>query len=87
MKVAKIKTGDNLNGFGLTDGKVYTALPRKDTLAPYTDPYIWFSGVSGDYTKYYLIEGKGKLDSLYPISEFKTIEEIREENIENILSL
>jgi len=85
MKVAKIKTGDNLNGFGLTDGEVYEALPRPDTLAPYTDPYIWFSGVSGDYTKYYLIEDKGKLDSLYPISEFEPIEEFREKQIEKIL--
>jgi hypothetical protein len=44
MKVIKIKT--DVKWDELTDGKVYNALPRPDTLAPYTDPYIWYRGMS-----------------------------------------
>ena len=85
MKVIKIKT--DVKWDELTDGKVYNALPRPDTLAPYTEPYIFF-GVN-DNRKYYRIEksDRSTTNYLYPISEFKTIEEIREEKIENILSL
>ena len=86
MKVIKIKT--DVKWDELTDGKVYNALPRPDTLAPYTKPYIWTGGI-GDYTEYYCIErtDRGTTNYTYPISEFKTLEEIREEKIENILSL
>ena len=85
MKVIKIKT--DIKWDELTDGKVYQALPREDTLAPYVNPYIFFS--SNDNNQYYRIEKTDRetLNYLYPISEFKTIEEIREEKIENILSL
>ena len=85
MQVVKIKT--DIKWDELTDGKVYTALPRKDTLAPYVNPYIFF-GVN-DSRQYYRIEksDRSTTNYLYPISEFKTIEQIREENIENILSL
>jgi len=91
MKVIKIKT--DVEWDELTDGKVYNALPREDTLAPYTNPYVWFgshiSSKINDDKRYYLIEksDKGTTKYYYPISEFKTIEEIREEKIENILSL
>ena len=84
MKVIKIKT--DIKWDELTDGKVYNALPREDTLAPYVNPYIFFGA---NNIQYYRIE-KTDMETLnyhYPISEFKTIEEIREENIENILSL
>jgi len=85
MKVIKIKT--DIKWDELTDGKVYNALPREDTLAPYVNPYTFF-GVN-DHIQYYRIEesDKGTTNYTYPISEFKTIEEIREEKIENILSL
>jgi hypothetical protein len=91
VKVVKIKTENKWNE--LTVGKVYQALPREDTLAPYVNPYVWFdshiSSKINDDKRYYLIEesDQGTTKYFYPISEFKTIEEIREENIENILSL
>jgi hypothetical protein len=85
MKVVKIKT--DIKWDELTEGKVYNALPRKDTLAPYVNSYIFF--VENHNIQYYRIEKNDRetLNYLYPISEFKTIEEIREEKIENILSL
>ena len=91
MKVVKIKTENKWNE--LTDGKVYQALPREDTLAPYVNSYVWFgshiSSKINDDKRYYLIEesDKGTTKYFYPISEFKTIEEIREEKIENIFNI
>jgi len=85
MKVIKIKT--DIKWDELTDGKVYNALPREDTLAPYVTPYIFF-GVN-DHIQYYRIEKTDRetLNYLYPISEFKTIEEIREEKIDIIFNI
>ncbi len=85
MKVIKIKT--DIKWDELTEGKVYTALPRKDTLAPYVNPYIFF--VANHNIQYYRIEKNDRetLNYLYPISEFKTIEEIREEKIDIIFNI
>jgi hypothetical protein len=89
MKVVKIKTETTWDG--LTPGKVYDAIPRKDTLAPYINPYIYFgSNISqklDDQGQYYLIAlpDKGTKKYYYPVSEFEPVEEFRKKQIEKIL--
>jgi len=40
MKVVKIQTHNQWDE--LTTGKIYEAVPRTETLAPYVNPYVWF---------------------------------------------
>lgn len=87
MKVAKIKTNSKKKRLlpELIVGKLYEVVPREDTLAPYVNPYVWFDKY--DYEKkYYKIKSdKGTKNYFYPISEFESIEEFREKQIEKIL--
>jgi hypothetical protein len=89
MKVIKIKTQNPWNE--LTVGKVYTALPREDTLAPYINRYIWFGGQISqklkDEAQYYLIKETDLKTTkyFYPVSEFEPLDENREGKISLIL--
>jgi hypothetical protein len=89
MKVAKIKTNSKKKRLlpELIVGKLYEVVPREDTLAPYINPYVWFgSQFSSKDEKYYQIKSnKGTKNYFYPISEFESIEEFREKQIEKIL--
>ena len=89
MKVVKIKTHNEWDE--LTTGKIYVAVPRTETLAPYVNPYVWFGNSISknlkDDAQYYLIAktDTGTTKYFYPISEFESIEEFREKQIEKIL--
>lgn len=91
MKVVKIQTHNEWTE--LTTGKIYDALPRTETLAPYVNPYVWFgsviSGKLKDDAQYYLIAktDKGTTKYFYRVFEFEPIEKIREEKLNNLLSL
>ena len=90
MKVVKIKTHNEWDE--LTTGKIYEAVPRTETLAPYVNPYVWFgSAISQklkDNAQYYLIAktDKGTTKYFYPVFEFEPIEEFRNEQIEKIFN-
>lgn len=84
MKVVKIKTNSIKRSLipELIVGKLYEAVPREDTLAPYVNPYVWFDKYGGE--KYYKIKSEG-INYFYPISDFESIGEFREKQIEKIL--
>ena len=86
MKVAKIKTNSKKKRLlpELIVGKLYEVVPREDTLAPYINPYVWF-GYGNDKKYYQIKSNKGTKNYFYPISEFESIEEFREKQIEKIL--
>ena len=91
MKVVKIKTHNEWNE--LTVGKIYVAIPRTETIAPYINPYIWFGKIISknlkDDAQYYLIAktDTGTTKYFYPVFEFEPIEENREKKLNNLLSL
>ena len=91
MKVVKIQTHNQWDE--LTTGKIYEAVPRTETLAPYVNPYVWSGSLISqklkDDAQYYLIAktDKGTTKYFYPVFEFEPIEKIREEKLNNLLSL
>lgn len=90
MKVVKIQTHNQWDE--LTNGKIYEAVPRTETLAPHENPYVW-SGNSisknlKDDAQYYLIAktDKGTTKYFYPVFEFEPIQEFRNKQIEKIFN-
>ena len=90
MKVVKIQTHNQWDE--LTTGKIYEAVPRTETLAPYVNPYVWYGNSISknlkDDAQYYLIAKTdlGTTKYFYPVFEFEPIDILRNCKIDELLS-